>query len=285
MSFLVGVHGYPLPSVSRVQARHLDNVRASGAQTVGLYMTERERSDPSRWGKRLRDRLAASSLHCSHLIGPASLLVSHSERERKRAVASVAQGFDAVVATGAERLFVQPGGFSPLGPWWWHPLNFATASRDAITRSLNELGRHAEAKGVAIAVEGYQCSVLESPEVMREVIEDAGVPSVGANLDYVNFLVPRQVHAFEHAFEHMVAALGPRIVSMHVKDAVVPPRLSAHVEEVQAGDGVLDLAPVIRYACERGVPSLVEHLRPPRAGAAIAHLANVAAMIRAERVL
>jgi len=276
MSFGVGVHGYPLPSASRVQAKHLDEVRAVGATVVGIYITERERADPAVWGKRLTERLSAAGLTCSHLVGPASLLVAHSESDRRNAVATMAQGIDAVVAAGAERLFVQPGGFSPRGPWWWHPLNFTPASRKAITRSLRELGKRAEAKGVTIAVEGYQCSVLESPAVMREVIEATGSPAVGANLDYVNFLVPRQVLGFGAVFEEMVRDLGPRVVSLHVKDAVVWPRLSAHLEEVQAGDGVLDLRPVVAYARRAGVPALVEHLRPPRALDAIAHLAGLA---------
>jgi sugar phosphate isomerase/epimerase len=92
----------------------------------------------------------------------------------------------------------------------------------------------------------------------------------------VNFLTPPLVARLGEAFAAMVAELGPRVTSVHFKDAIVWPRLSAHVEEVQAGDGVLDLRTVVAYARAAGVPVLVEHLRAPRADDAIAYLAALA---------
>jgi sugar phosphate isomerase/epimerase len=276
MNFAVGVQGYPLAAVSRLKPGDLERVRTAGAEVVGLYMTERERAEPTRWAGRLAARLADAGLRCVHLVGPASRLIAHDERARRRAVATVGAGIEAVAALGAERLFVQPGGFSDRGPWWWHPLNYAPASRSALARSLRQLGDRAEAAGVGIVVEGAQTSVMESPAVMREVIENAGSPAVTVNLDYVNFLTPPLVARFGEAFAAMVAELGPRVTSVHFKDAIVWPRLSAHVEEVQAGDGVLDLRTVVAYARAAGVPVLVEHLRAPRADDAIAYLAALA---------
>ena len=121
-----------------MQPRHLERARAAGAQVVGLYMTGREQAEPRRWAGRLAARLAEARLRCVHLVGPASQLVAHDEGERRRAVATVAAGIEAAAALGAERLFVQPGGFSDRGPWWWHPLNYAPASRSALARSLRE---------------------------------------------------------------------------------------------------------------------------------------------------
>ena len=278
MSFAVGVQGYPLPSVSRIQRHDLEGVRTAGAQVLGLYMTERERAEPTRWARRLAARLADSGVQCVHLVGPAARLLAHTERERRDAVAAVAQGIAAVAMVGAERLFVQPGGFSELGPWWWHPQNYTAPSRSALGRSLRELGEQADAAGVGIIVEGAQTSVMESPRVMREVIDTVGLAAVTVNLDYVNFLTPPLVARFGETFAEMVETLGPCVGAVHVKDAVVWPRLSAHVEEVRAGDGVLDLAPVVSYARLAGVPALVEHLRPPRPEEAIRHLAGLAGL-------
>ena len=75
----------------------------------------------------------------------------------------------------------------------------------------------------------------------------------------------------------MAAELGPRVASLHVKDAVVSATPLGTRRGGAGGDGVLDLRPVVAYARAAGVPALVEHLRAPRADEAIAHLAGLAA--------
>jgi sugar phosphate isomerase/epimerase len=273
----LGVHGYPLPSVARLQARHLERVRSAGAECVSIYMTAAERSAPARWAARLRARTEAARVRLTHLAAPQSRLLAHDEARRREAVASVAAGIPAVAAAGAELLFVGPGGFHDQGPWWWHPENFVPASRRALVRSLGELAERAEGAGVRIVVEGYQGSVLESPAVMREVLDEVDSNALGANLDYVNFLSPPDVARFAAAFAAMVETLGPRVWTIHAKDAVVWPRLSSHVEECPAGKGILDLRPVIGHAIEAGVPVLVEHLRPPDPLSALEHVVAIRA--------
>lgn len=274
--FALGVHGYPLPSVSRVRDQDLARVRTAGAACVSVPMTAREREAPARWAGRLRERIARAELRLTHVVGPHSQLLAHDESRRREAVATVAPGIAAASAAGSEMLFVGPGGFDEAGPWWWHPLNFAAASRRALIRSLAELAKQAEQAGIVVVVEGYQGSVLESAEVMREVIDEAGSPALGANLDYVNFLTPPAVARFPEALAGMAAALGSHLRSIHVKDARVWPRLSAHVEECAAGAGVLDLTPVVDLARSADVPAHVEHLRPPRPLDALAHIRSLA---------
>lgn len=275
MSFGIGVYGCPLPSVSRLQPRHLQLVSALGAQVIGIYMTDRERAKSGPWVSRVRERLAESGLRCLYLVGTQRRLLAHRETERRRAVRDVAEGIGAVAAVGAERLLVGPGGFSDAGPWWYHPRNYAPESRRSIIRSLRELGEQAAASGVGIAIEGYQGSVFESPSVMRELIEEAGSPAVGAGLDYANFLTPPTAGRFAATLELMMEALGPRLVALHVKDAIVEPRLSVHVNEVLVGRGELDLTAVLSLARRARVPAVLEHLRPATAEQALSFLSRV----------
>jgi sugar phosphate isomerase/epimerase len=274
--FALGVHGYPLPSVSRVRDDDLMTLRAAGAQCISVPMTARERSAPRRWAERLRDRIGRAELRLTHLVGPHSQLLAHDEAHRREAVTTVAAGIDAVTAAGAEMLFIGPGGFADTGHWWWHPLNFAEASRRALIRSLGELSERAEQAGTVLVIEGYQGSVMESPQVMRDVIDEVGSPALGANLDYVNFLTPPTAARFPEALAGMASALGSHLRSIHVKDARVWPRLSSHVEECAAGSGVLDLTPVVELARSADVPAHVEHLRPPRPLEALAHIRSLA---------
>lgn len=276
MSFGIGVFGHPLPSASRLQPRHLDHVRHLGAQVVGIYLTDRERAEPAQWVRRVREGIAESGLCCLYLVGTQRRLLDHSETERRRAVADVAEGIAAVAAVGAKHLLVGPGGFSDAGPWWYHPKNYASESRKAIVSSLRELGDQADAAGVGIAIEGYQGSVFESPIVMRELVEEAGSPAVVAGLDYVNFLTPPTAARFPQTLTAMIEALGPRLVALHVKDAIVEPRLAVHVEEALVGRGELDLASVLSSARRADVPALLEHLSPDTADDALSFLAGVA---------
>ena len=115
--------------------------------------------------------------------------------------------------------------------------------------ALRALGAGRAGRHRCIVIEGYQGSVLESPQVMRDVIDEVGSPALGANLDYVNFLTPPTVARFPEALARRWSRRSAsHLRSIHVKDARVWPRLSSHVEECAAGTGVLDLALVVELA-------------------------------------
>lgn len=271
----LGVHGYPLPLVDRVADHHLASLGSKGISVVSLYMSAAHRDHPEAWAGRLANRLAARSVRLFCLVGPAGRLLAVSDDERRQAVRDVARGIEAVRLAGGERLFIQPGGFHPSGPWWFDPANFSVAARVAVTRSLRDLASRAEAAGVGLVIEGYQGSVFESPMVMREIIEEVGSPVVGANLDYVNFMTPAAVARWPRSLDDMVASLGPALVSVHVKDCRVQPRLTCQIDERVAGAGVLDLRPVVSVGRKMGVPLLIEHLAPRNATASIEHMVSI----------
>lgn len=275
MPFSVGVLGVPLPSVSRVQPRQLASLREQGVGCVGLYMTERERAVPSTWSPRLTERLHESGLQCLYVVGPLRNLTAGGDAGR-RAVEDTAHGLSAAAALGADRLLIGPGSFSPGGPWWYHPANFGVEARAALVRSLRELARRADALGVRITVEGHPYTVLESPAVMRELLDEVDSPAAGASLDYVNFLSPPAMARFERSIRELAAALGPHLTAVHVKDAVVRPRLVVHVDELAAGDGDLDLYAAVALARRLDVPAVLEHLTRSRAEHAIEHIVRLA---------
>jgi sugar phosphate isomerase/epimerase len=279
-SFCAGIHGVPLANVSEVTAEQLARVRKAGAETVGIYMDEAERAAPGSWAPRLRALLEDAGLTCAYLGGPAARLLSHNNIARQSEVAAAATGIDAVASVGAGGLLIGPGGFAADGPWWYHPRNYEPASRAALVNSLRELGKRAESIGVHILIEGHQMSVLESPDVIRSVLEEAGSTAVGANFDPVNFLTPPRMARFAETVQSMAAALGDWMVAVHVKDAVLGPRLSVHIDEAPAGRGALELAAVVSTAARAGVPALVEHLNDVDADEALRHLA---ALVDTER--
>ncbi|HLZ07433.1 MAG TPA: sugar phosphate isomerase/epimerase, partial [Chloroflexota bacterium] len=60
------------------------------------------------------------------------------------------------------------------------------------------------------------------------------------DLDPVNWLTLHTVFRSGAAIDGMVDVLGLRIFNAHAKDVVVEKRLSLHIDEVPAGQGILD---------------------------------------------
>jgi sugar phosphate isomerase/epimerase len=59
-----------------------------------------------------------------------------------------------------------------------------------------------------------------------------------------------------------VDALGPKIVSVHLKDIILRPSLTVHLDEVRPGLGGLDYHAILRELSRIGpdIPVLLEHL-------------------------
>lgn len=274
--FRVGIHGVPLPTVSEVSPQDLERVRSAGARTVGIYMDARERQEPDRWASALADDLARAGLDCAYLAGPPARLLVPEEGPRRREVAAASRGLQAVAALGAGALLIGPGGLSADGPWAYDARNLERPARRALVRSLLELGQAADSLGVAVLVEGHQLSVLDSPWTVRELLDEAGPPSLRINLDPVNYLTPPLFARFADAVAEMAASCGPRLAAVHVKDAVIGTGPVVHIDEAPAGKGMLDLSGTVAAARRADVPALVEHLTSANADAAMEHLAALA---------
>ena len=272
----IGVHGFPLPTVGEVGQSDLDAVAAAGLEVLSLYMTPEERAQPGLWADTLREQ--------DRDCGPPSVLARRFRRQASRArrVRAPPRGRGGRGGSCSGRC---GGRGAPLRPAGWiqsrgtvvvPPGELLTCFPAGVRTLAARARAAAEAGGVGIVFEGFQSSVVESTAVMRELIEEAGSPAVGANLDYVNFLTPPAVARWPEELLRMADDLGPTMVSIHVKDCIVEPRLSCHVDERPAGSGDLDLAPVIELGRRTGVPLLVEHLNEKTAEAAIRTLVQLA---------
>jgi len=258
--FGIGILGHPLHSASEIDSENLRAVREAGATVVGVRATAAERATSDGWVGALRANLEEVELRCAQLVSEHELLIAHSEDQRRRAVATVAEGIPVAAALGAETLLIAPGGFSTVGPWWYHPLNFAQESRNALVTSLRELAEIAEEHDQILAVEGYRSSAISSPQVFDWLFSEISSPALRANLDYVNFIAPSQVSELEPYLEELVVTFGERIATVHAKDVVIADELSAHIDEVPPGHGLLAMEVVVHLAQRHRLPLLLEHL-------------------------
>ena len=116
----------------------------------------------------------------------------------------------------------------------------------------------------AYSLEPMPWMVPESPEQYLQLMKDIDRPAFKVHLDYCNML--NSIDRYRHASEfitHCFELLGPHIVSIHAKDAlIVQGGLPVVINEVIPGDGSLDLPLVTKLAHALGddIPVFVEHL-------------------------
>ena len=116
----------------------------------------------------------------------------------------------------------------------------------------------------AYSLEPMPWMVPESPEQYLQLMKDVDRPAFKVHLDYCNML--NSIERYRHASEfitHCFELLGPHIVSIHAKDAlIVQGGLPIVINEIIPGAGSLDLSLVTKLAHDLGddIPVFVEHL-------------------------
>ena len=116
----------------------------------------------------------------------------------------------------------------------------------------------------AYSLEPMPWMVPESPEQYLQLMKDVDRDAFKVHLDYCNML--NSIERYRHASEfitHCFELLGPHIVSIHAKDAlIVQGGLPIVINEVMPGEGSLDLSLVTKLAHSLGedIPVFVEHL-------------------------
>ena len=116
----------------------------------------------------------------------------------------------------------------------------------------------------AYSLEPMPWMVPESPEQYLQLMKDVDRDAFKVHLDYCNML--NSIERYRHASEfitHCFELLGPHIVSIHAKDALIlQGGLPIVINEVMPGEGSLDLSLVTKLAHSLGddIPVFVEHL-------------------------
>lgn len=220
--------------------------------------------------RRLRETAAAHGLEIEQSWGfGANLVRDAGAPERLGAAMRVARDLGADGVVGGAGTMAAPSGYAP------HPDNHTAETRARLVARLREVAARAEETGVALVLEPHVCTTLESPEIVRELVDAVGSPLVRVNVDAAN-LVPdlRTLWDSTAHVERCVDVLADVAVSGHVKDVYAEDALVVHLSETVIGDGALDLAAYVRRFGERlpGRTLYVEHLPAalvPRAKAAL----------------
>lgn len=234
--------------------------------------------------RRVRETLGTHGIRIVQSWAFGANLVQPGEAERARQVERVGRAMRVAADLGADAVIGNAGSVNPSGRYAPHPENHSAETRARLVRSLREAASLGEEHGVPLALEPHVLTALDTPERVREILDEVASPFVRVNLDPVNFVGDLQsLYGSTALVERMFAELGDLAVSGHAKDVYVEDGFVLHLSETIPGDGELDLATYLRRFEER-LPEafmFVEHLPAnlvPRAKARLDELlAEIAA--------
>lgn len=245
-----GVSGGLFPNrIDEFTESHAARVREMGY--TGIF-TRFDRDDPfettAAQCQRVRSILADYGLTMVQAIGHRPPLIHPNESIRKQGVKTLREAIRIAAALGSLSCHTGPGSLAQLGAhysdwggaWDPHGDNWDPICREQLIRSLKEVAPTAEDAGVVVGMEGHILVTLDSAETMRDVLDEVNSPAIRCDLDPVNWLTLHTVFRNGAAINRMVDVLGSRIFNAHAKDVVVEKRLSLHINEVPAGQGILD---------------------------------------------
>ena len=187
----------------------------------------------------------------------ANLVRDEDAVERLAAAMRVARDLGAKGVVGGVGSMGAASGYTP------HPGNHTPETRSRLVGRLREVAARGAEVGVPFVLEPHVATTLDTPEGIRDIVDEVGSPFVRVNIDPVNLVgdLPTLWDAAAHA-ERCVEALADVAVSGHVKDLYAEDALVVHLSETVIGDGAYDVAGFVRRFRERcpGRPLYIEHL-------------------------
>jgi sugar phosphate isomerase/epimerase len=195
-------------------------------------------------------------------VGAWSNPLARDPKERQAAMDKCIGNLRLAEAIGA-RCCVNLAG--SCGDVWYgpHRENLLPATFDRIVATVQEIIDSVQPQQTVYAVETMPWIFPDSVESYVRLVEAIDRPGLGVHFDGVN-LVNSPARYFDSGtlIREFVAALGPQIRSVHVKDVQMQNGLLLHLDEVQLGEGAMALD-VLLDQCARldpDLPMMLEHL-------------------------
>ena len=153
-----------------------------------------------------------------------------------------------------------------LADYWdgYHPALDTREVYEQVVRNTQTIIDAVQPTHTSYSLEPMPWMVPESPEQYLQLLRDVDRPAFRVHLDYCNMLNSLDRYRHASAFiTHCFELLGPHIVSIHAKDALLTQgALPISIREVAPGEGSIDFSLVTRLAHGLGgdTPVFVEHL-------------------------
>lgn len=141
--------------------------------------------------------------------------------------------------------------------------NYTRETFDEIVLYMQEILDAVKPVRTHYTLETMPHALPDSPESYLEFINAIDRPALGVHMDIVNMLTsPRVFYNNRKLIKDTFDLLGPRILSCHVKDAVLDHSLTVSIRETEPGKGEVDLKYYFEQAEKYNpeMPMIIEHL-------------------------
>lgn len=273
---MIRLGGYGVPVQSDDPFEIARAHRAFGYRAA--YCPAVEIADSSRIAA-IREAFAAQDVEIAEVAAWGGVVMPDAAK-RKAARARVAERLAVADEVGARCAITYIGTLGDDSDYGPHPDNLAQRGFDAFVEAAREIIDAVKPKRAKFTLEMMQWLLPDSADVYLDLIRAIDRPAFAAHMDPVNLIVsPRQFYDTTSLIRHCFDALGPWIISTHAKDITLRGQLSLHLDEVIPGRGGLDYATYLSCLDGRGIPILLEHLKPEEYPEARDHLKAVGARL------
>lgn len=144
-----------------------------------------------------------------------------------------------------------------------HPADLTPETFERIVATVREIIDAVQPRQTVYALETMPWMYPDSLESYQALLKAIDRPGFGVHFDPVNLInSPERYFRNDELIRACVAALGPQIRSVHVKDIQLANRLTVHLDEARPGQGGLDLRMLLRELNKLAptLPIMLEHL-------------------------
>jgi sugar phosphate isomerase/epimerase len=132
-----------------------------------------------------------------------------------------------------------------------------------LLKTVRELVREGERAGVFIGIEGVHLFVIDTPQIMKRLIDDVGSPNLKVIFDPVNLINAENYTRQNEIICDTFDLLNDRLVCVHIKDFTV---VDGNIRTAPVGTGLLNYPLIFEKMREYGLdlPLITEDIDDER---------------------
>ena len=198
--------------------------------------------------RKVRDTFATAAMDLIQVgLGFGECLFDPDAALRQQVIGKINRGIEVVREMEAWNCLIRTGSLSPTGSYSPCRKNLEPESYQHLIETLGQIAAKAEAEGVTIVIETHALTIMGSPEINRQVVEDVGSERIRIVMDFVNhFQSLHQVYHSTERLNHIFDVMGPICPLGHFKDIQMRDGLVLHIDEEVPGAGELDMETALR---------------------------------------
>ena len=245
----LGVVGMLPADIRTLQPKHLKSIQALGLSAacfhVGKEILFEIKPDQCQKVKQLYAQMGVNLAQMG--IGYGECLFDPDASVRQRVLGIIDRGIEVAREFDAGVALIRTGSLNPTGAYNPSRRNHEPEALARLVESLGKIASKAEAVGQTIVIETHVLTILNSPEIIADVVKQVGSQRIRIVMDYVNhFQTLSHVYGSTARINHIFDTMGALCPVAHCKDISVRDGFVMHFDEEIPGEGELDLATVFR---------------------------------------